>query len=366
MALVSDYAVSEKSLSNREYPEPESTSRTPFQRDRDRVIHSKAFRRLEYKTQVFVNHLGDNYRTRLTHSIEVSQIARSVARSLRLNEDLVETLALAHDLGHPPFGHAGERILHKLMLPYGGFDHNQQTLRIVTALEERYPEFSGLNLTQASILGLQKHNRLAMGQSHSLEAQVVDICDEIAYNNHDIDDGLASGLLNLEELNKIELWRESWEEVNQKFPKTTIKIKISVTIRSLINQMVIDLTEQSEKNIASFHIKSLDDVLNFHKNHASHEKIIHFSESISPKITKLKKFLGKHLYMHPKVKKMNANASQLIRNIFTFLIQHPKLLPEEYQSRTSDLGLHRNISDFIAGMTDRYAIVWSDQHISEA
>ena len=353
------YAVrQERSACSREYPENKHPLRNPFQRDRDRIVHSKAFRRLEYKTQVFVNHLGDNFRTRLTHSIEVSQIARSVARVLRLNEDLTETVALAHDLGHPPFGHAGERAIHRLMRGHGGFDHNEQTLRIVTQLEERYPEFPGLNLTQATRQGLQKHKQLPMGESHSLEAQVVDICDEIAYNNHDLDDGLDSGLLTLEDLKKVEIWRECWENTARRLTGASTKIKIRHSIRSLIDQMVTDLVEQTKKNIDRLGIKTLEDVLNIHHQDAERRKIVCFSKNFAEKSLELKRFLSQYLYKHPEVEKMNREAEKTIRRIFSSLIERQDALPEEYQRRIPDTGLYTSVCDFIAGMTDRYAINW--------
>ena len=362
MFTLAKYAIDEKSnATQRQYKESSHAFRSPFQRDRDRIVHSKAFRRLEYKTQVFVNHLGDNFRTRLTHSIEVAQISRSVARTLQVNEDLTETIALAHDLGHSPFGHAGEKVLNRLMAPYGGFNHNEQTLRIVTLLEERYPQFSGLNLTQATKLGLQKHKKLIMERSHSLEAQIVNICDAIAYNNHDLDDGLNSQLLTLDELEEVQLWSDCWKDAHDKFPKTSLKIKICYSIRSLINKMVTNLIEQTEQNILIYKIKTFEDVINFHKQYNKHSGIVGFSEEFFQSFTILKKFLNDKLYKHPEIEKMNLEAKETINRIFYSLCKNQKFLPKEYQDRIPNTGLHKTICDFIAGMTDRYAINWNSK-----
>ena len=359
MQRLARYAVSDQDFIQREFPEKEHVLRGPFQRDRDRIVHSKAFRRLEYKTQVFVNHLGDNYRTRLTLSIEVAQISRSVARSLRVNEDLTETIALAHDLGHPPFGHAGERVLNRLMRPYGGFDHNEQTLRLVTLLEERYPMFAGLNLTKATLLGLRKHTRLPEDKSHSIEAQIVDICDEIAYNNHDVDDGLDSKFLKLEQLNEIDLWKEGWEKIEKEFPSSPEKIKIRYNIRSLVDDMVLELTRQTQRNIKRYQIKDIQDVIYFHKKHKG-KNLVEFPEDYYHKIVELKKFLSQNLYRHPNVEVMNSKAEDIIIRIFNSLLKNSDVLPKEYLRRLEQQGIEKSISDFIAGMTDRYAIQWNE------
>ncbi len=351
------YAVSKGVFTEREYPIEPHPFRNDFQRDRDRIVHSRAFRRLEYKTQVFVNHLGDNYRTRLTHSIEVAQLSRTVARTLRLNEDLCETIALAHDLGHPPFGHAGEQALHQLMQDHGGFDHNEQTLRVVTLLEERYPQHPGLNLMRITLLGLRKHGALPNGLSHSLEAQIVDYCDEIAYNNHDVDDGIAAGYLSLEQLNTLELWQQHWGDVIAHFPNASEVVKIRTVIRNLTNLMVTDLIENLRNNLQKFSITSIDEVLNFGKHHPT-AALVGYSEKLKQPVVTLKKFLTKNLYNHPQVKKMNDDAQQVITNIFSKLLQKPSLLPPEYAARIDQEGLHRVIADFIAGMTDRYAWRW--------
>lgn len=360
---MSPYAIREGILTEREYPIEKHPYRNDFQRDRDRIVHSRAFRRLEYKTQVFVNHLGDNYRTRLTHSIEVAQISRTLSRSLGLNEDLTETIALAHDLGHPPFGHAGERALAKLMKNHGGFDHNDQTLRIVTLLEERYPHHPGLNLTKITLFGLQKHKELPDGLSHSLEALIVDFCDEIAYNNHDIDDGLSSGFLSLESLATVELWDWFFQKVQKSYPTVPQTILIRQTIRELINYMVTSLLQQIKDNIINFGIKNVDEVLYFEKNHPG-KKLVEYPKHIERQIYELKEFLYQNLYCNEQVQKMNQKGVEIIEEIFFILEKDPKLLPPEYLKRGEKEGMYRAIADFIAGMTDRYAERWLKEQLS--
>ncbi len=365
MQQMAGYAISEGKYSERDYPESEWKKhplRNPFQRDRERIIHSKAFRRLEYKTQVFANDVGDHFRTRLTHSIEVAQISRSVARSLKVNEDIAETIALAHDLGHPPFGHAGEKVLHLLMKEHGGFDHNKQTLRIVQILEQRYPEFDGLNLTMATLIGLQKHDRLPENQSHSIEALLVDISDGIAYNNHDLYDGLDSRLISLHELKKIELWEYHWSHTTKKYPAAREDVQIHYSIRCMMNQIVMDLVEQTQMNLKKFNINEVKDVLHFHKNHPN-EKLVEFSEELRQKLGQLKKFLFKNLYSHPKIKERNQKTKNVIECLFHFLLENKDHLPKEYIDRIPVDGVYRSICDFIAGMTDRYAISWQKKHI---
>lgn len=352
LAAQGDYFVS------RRFPEEPHALRSEFQRDRDRVVHSKYFRRLEYKTQVFVNHLGDNFRTRLTHSIEVAQIARTVARTLGLSEDLTETVALAHDLGHPPFGHAGERALHEKMRHHGGFDHNDQTLRIVTVLEERYPNFVGLNLTQGTLTSLQKHSSLVNGQGHSMEALIVDICDEIAYNNHDIDDGLESGHLQLRNLDEVAIWRENFALIRSKYPEIKEKIAIRATIRELINQMVSDLIEYSGLQIRASGVKNFDEVLRYNSG-GNTAPLIAFSPPMDERVKELKKFLFRNLYRHADVIRMNERAHLIITRIFDFVQADPKMLPPDFLPRIDDMGAERVIADFIAGMTDRYALQWN-------
>ena len=349
----------------RAFAEAPPLSRTEFQRDRDRVVHSKYFRRLEYKTQVFVNHLGDNFRTRLTHSIEVAQIARTVARALKLNEDLTETVALAHDLGHPPFGHAGERALHEKMKQYGGFDHNEQTLRIVTELEERYPDFNGLNLTHGTLMSLPKHKTQPLGigennnarQGHCLEALIVDICDEIAYNNHDIDDGLESEHLSLAMLDSVEIWRTHFAAAQKKDPQTQEKILVRTTIRRMINAMVEDLIYTTEKNLERAGIKNFATLL-VYTGDKKNPPLVCFSNVLDAQVKALKQFLFRYLYRHADVVQMNERAVITLSHIFDVIMDNPRLLPPDFYERTKDVDTPRVIADFIAGMTDRYALEW--------
>ena len=365
---ISPLAAQGSDFESRVFAEPAHALRSEFQRDRDRVVHSKYFRRLEYKTQVFVNHLGDNFRTRLTHSIEVAQIARTVARVLGLSEDLTETVALAHDMGHPPFGHAGERALHEKMKGHGGFDHNEQTLRIVTVLEERYPEFAGLNLTRGTLASLQKHATRpkdadsgdATPYGHALEALIVDTCDEIAYNNHDIDDGLESGHLQLAMLEEVELWRLHFSAVSDRHPRVKPKIRIRATIRAMINEMVSNLIENSRQLIATSGVKSFADVLAYNGN-SKNPPLIAFSPEMDARVKQLKQFLFKNLYRHADVVRMNERATQIIFRIFDFAKMDPRMLPEDYYDRIESIGSERVIADFIAGMTDRYALQWNSE-----
>lgn len=357
--IIAGYGVSQQDLIDRNIFEQPHPLRTEFQRDRDRIVHSRGFRRLEYKTQVFVNHTGDNYRTRLTHSIEVSQISRTVSRALHVNEDLTETLSLAHDLGHPPFGHAGERALNALMKDAGGFDHNCQTYRTVEKLEKRYPYFSGLNLTYATRLGLRKHENQPDGMSHTLEAQIVDICDEIAYTNHDLDDGIEIGYLNTNDLGNIPLWNIEWEKTKRDFPDAELKVQIRFTIRNLINLMVADLIEHSRKNIEHFELQSLSDVLDLHKKKGHTLSVISFSDGINREFQAIKSYLFENLYRHPQVVKMNSRAKKIIERIFEFFIENSDSLPEEHRNLLEYRKKERVIADFIAGMTDRYAEHWN-------
>lgn len=360
MCRLAPYATKSAESRGRAYREKEHPYRTAFQRDRDRIIHSSAFRRLEYKTQVFVNHEGDYYRTRLTHTLEANQIARVIAMMLRLNGDLVETITLAHDLGHTPFGHAGEDELRELMSDHGGFDHNLQSLRVVDYLEERYPDFRGLNLTYESRVGLFKHPELlkeaearGMGSfqpfnSPSLESQVVDLADEIAYDNHDIDDGLTSGLITEVELEKIALWK-----ILKTSKKMSAGIKPEVRryqiIRGLINLEVTDLIKQSRKNIRKFNIRLPKDAPVLEKF------IIAFSPELAKKREELRNFLKIKLYKHYRVVRMTDKARRFIRALFEVYLSRPEQLPPGSQRRLKQEGAHRVICDYIAGMTDRYA-----------
>lgn len=364
--MTANLAAQGEYFESRQYAEESHPLRNEFQRDRDRVVHSKYFRRLEYKTQVFVNHLGDNFRTRLTHSIEVAQIARTVARVLGLNEDLTETVALAHDMGHPPFGHAGERALHEKMRDRGGFDHNEQTLRIVTTLEERYPNFSGLNLTRGTLASLQKHSSLPkdaagnVSHGHCLEAMIVDTCDEIAYNNHDIDDGLESGHLTLQQLSAVNLWRGNFEDVARQYPAIKPKIQIRATIRQIINSMVSNLIETSRQNIAASGLQSLAEVLQYTADDTA-KPLVAFSDTMDQQVKELKQFLFRNLYRHADVVRMNERANHIISRIFDFVIKEPKMLPGDYFERIELMGVERVVADFIAGMTDRYALHWNTE-----
>ncbi len=360
------YAVSEENSLGREFAEPEPSYRNQFQRDRDRVVHSSAFRRLEYKTQVFVNHVGDMFRTRLTHSIEVAQIGRSIARALQLNEDLTEAICLAHDLGHTPFGHAGQRELNLCMKEFGGFEHNLQSLRVVDLLEEKYAEFIGLNLMYETREGILKHcsrskakdlgaigRRFLDKLQPSLEAQVADIADQIAYNNHDVDDGLRAGLLTFEQLAECELFCKELTAVTKKWPTLSKKRMTHEVIRRMINSLTSDLIINSQENINSLNPVTIEDV------RAADKPLVELSAPINAQNLQLKQFLNKNLYKHEKVEKMSTDAAQVIRYLFDcFMVSHG-LLPEEVQKNVSlekkTQGTARIIADYIAGMTDRFA-----------
>jgi dGTPase len=341
-----------------EYPAP---GRTVFQRDRDRIIHSTAFRRLEYKTQVFVNHEGDLFRTRLTHSLEVAQIGRSVARNLRLNEDLVEAISLAHDLGHTPFGHAGQDALNGCMKDHGGFEHNLQSLRVVDVLEERYGAFDGLNLCFETREGILKHcskknaarlgdvgERFLSGQRPSLEAQLANLADEIAYNNHDVDDGLRSGLITEQQLKEVSIFFRHFTLARQEYPRISGRRLIHETVRRMINTLVADLTRQSEINIAVAQPTDLSAV-------RSAPYLIGFSEEIRREQQELKQFLRENLYKHYKVVRMSAKARHTVERLFEAFKSDVRLMPPVYQQKY-DRDKYQAIADYIAGMTDRYAI----------
>ncbi len=361
MADFAAYAVSEANSRGRAIAEPRPKARSEFQRDRDRIIHSTAFRRLEYKTQVFVNHEGDLFRTRLTHSLEVAQIARTVARALDLNDDLTEAIALAHDLGHTPFGHAGQDALNACMNEYGGFEHNLQSLRTVDRLEERYGAFDGLNLMYETREGILKHcspkrarelgalgERFIEHKRPSLEAQICNIADEVAYNNHDVDDGLRSGLINLEQLEEVSLFDRHVTEVRQDFPEITGRRLISETIRRMIGALVTGLLAESNRRIAAVDVQTLNDV---HQATA----LIGFSESMAEENRMLKNFLRNNLYHHYEVLRMTNKARRVVTDLFGAFMAEPRLLPVQYQ-QMAEADKARAIADYIAGMTDRYAI----------
>ena len=356
------YAAQSETSLGRRYPEVYKDDRPAYERDRDRIIHCAAFRRLEYKTQVFVNHEGDYYRTRLTHSLEVAQIGRGIARRLKLNEDLVETLALAHDLGHTPFGHTGEDVLNRLMSPYGGFEHNRQSLRVVENLEERYPDFNGLNLSWEAREGIIKHSSdydLPDGSGYeeyrpdlrpTLEAQIIDLADEIAYNNHDIDDGLKARYLKPEALMKVDLWADIYARVKEKYPSLPEDRQILQTISHLIGHLIMDLVDQTRKNISEAGITTQEAV----RTHSAN--LVMFSSETAARNRELKRFLYKNLYRHYKVERMRIKAERFLTMLFENYLQNPTLLPSSYQEKYERYGRERVVCDYIAGMTDRYAL----------
>ncbi|WP_230970792.1 deoxyguanosinetriphosphate triphosphohydrolase [Nitrogeniibacter aestuarii] len=361
MSGVAEYAVDEARSRGRKHREASPSARSEFQRDRDRIVHSTAFRRLEYKTQVFVNHEGDLFRTRLTHSIEVAQITRSLARALRLNEDLAEAIALAHDLGHTPFGHAGQTALNDCMRPYGGFEHNLQSLRTVELLEEHYAQFDGLNLMYETREGILKHcsranaqqlgelgERFLKGEQPCLEAQLANLADEIAYNNHDVDDGLRSGLITLDQLESVDVFAVQRREVETTYPDLAGRRLIHETIRRMINLMALDLIAQTNANIHEHQVETLDDV------HRA-PRLVAYSAPLLPKLKELKSFLRENLYHHYQVLRMTDKAKRIIADLFGAFMADPRLLPPQYQLRAED-DTPRAIADYIAGMTDRYAM----------
>jgi len=351
--------LSSKSL-GRQYPEAPCSYRPCFYRDLGRIVHSTAFRLLEYKTQVFVNHEGDYYRTRLTHSLEVSQMSAGVARALRLNEDLAKTIALAHDLGHAPFGHPGEEALDKLMADEGGFEHNVQGYRVVTMIEERYPNFLGLNLCYEVLEGIIKHDTTYdkpkkidgfkdVGNP-TLEAQIVNATDEIAFMNHDLDDGLHWGMLSMDSLKEVPLWADTFYEVSGTMKDAPDRIKRHQTITGLIGKLIGDLVSESKKRIEKACFKNLQDVRDRGAG------TISFSEGIRSKTREVKDFLFKNMYHHEKIVKQAQNAGQIITDLFNHYLDDPKKLPEKYYNRYVKDGSRRHICDYIAGMTDRFAI----------
>lgn len=361
LKLLAPYAQTSKQTCGREHEEEECSLRPCFQRDLDRIVHSTAFRRLEYKTQVFINHEGDYYRTRLTHSIEVGQISRGIARVLRLNEDLAQAIALAHDLGHTPFGHAGEAAMNVLMEDVGGFEHNEQSYRVVTELEHRYPNFKGLNLSYEVLEGILKHittfdNPKNLGNFRdtgypTLEAQIVNLADEIAYMNHDLDDGLQHGILTPAKLKNVALWQEPYEEVCLKYPNTPKKVKRFRTISRLINRLIDDIQRETTANIEKKGIHSLADV---RKNG---KKAVYWSDKIKKKTGELKKFLYENMYCHWRVERMAMKARRTVQDLFEAYLARPAILPPEFYTRIRKGGnVKRHICDYIAGMTDRYAL----------
>jgi dGTPase len=369
MQKLAPYSAHPEDSRGRQYAEDSPSYRSDFQRDRDRIIHSAAFRRLEYKTQVFVNHEGDLFRTRLTHSIEVAQIARSIARELNLNEDLTEAISLAHDLGHTPFGHSGQDALNACMKNYGGFEHNLQSLRVVDVLEQRYAEFPGINLTFESREGILKHcsrknaeqlgdvgRRFLEGQQPGLEAQLANLADSIAYNNHDVDDGLRCHLLRVEQLRETRLFAMQCEMVTRLYPQLDGRRLINETVRRMINHLVVDLIDTSRTRLKDSGVRTIDDVRNYP------EPILSQSDEVKTDSLELKQFLRRNLYMHYRVLRMTKKAERVIRQLFVAFMDDYRILPEQYHDLSaqmadkSETDLARVIADYIAGMTDRYAI----------
>jgi dGTPase len=365
------YAQHEAASRGRRVPEPPPRHRTEYQRDRDRIVHSTAFRRLVYKTQVFVNHEGDLYRTRLTHSLEVAQIARSVARALNLNEPLVEAICLAHDLGHTPFGHAGQDALNDCMREFGGFEHNLQSLRVVDELEERYAEFTGLNLTFETREGILKHcsaanarklgdlgeRFLARGQP-GLEAQLANLADEIAYNNHDVDDGIRAGLISIDELRQVGIFRRQYELVTERYPGLGGRRLVHEVVRRMIDYVVNDLVDASNASIAAAAPADVEAV------RARAEPLLTFSEQVRAEHLELKRHLRQHLYRHFRVLRMTTKARRVVKGLFEAMIEDVDLMPTEHQesaqrmeAETGRPGRARAVADYIAGMTDRFAIL---------
>jgi dGTPase len=376
-ADLAPYASRAETTRGRQFPEAESPTRTPFMRDRDRIIHSGAFRRMKHKTQVFVYHEGDYYRTRLTHSLEVAQIARSIARVLHLDDDLAEALALAHDLGHTPFGHAGEDALSAAMEPYGGFDHNAHALRLVTKLEQRYAEFDGLNLTWETLEGIVKHNGPLIGQQSkreplpqaiaqfnaafdlkldsfaSAEAQVAALADDIAYNNHDVDDGLRAGLFTIEEVVSLPLVGGIFSQVMTRYPNLDRSRLVHESVRRMISVMIDDAIGETQRRIIELKLQSADDV------RACGQQVVAFGDAMSANDRALKSFLFKNMYRHSKVVAMMAKAKRVVTDLFALFLREPDVMPPQW----SDLcdgpgtaGTARVVSDYIAGMTDRFAL----------
>ncbi len=345
----------------RDHPEPPPTWRTHYQRDRDRIIHSRAFRRLEYKTQVFLNGTGDHLRTRLTHTMEVAAIARNLARALRVNEDLAEAIALAHDLGHPPFGHTGEAVLDRLMRGHGGFEHNDHSLRLVEQIEQKYPGFPGLNLTWEVREGLAKHRTgfdRPGGQpgfpaaSPSLEAQIANLADEIAYYSHDLDDGLDAGLLSEAALEReVALWRQAAAHVRRQHGRLPDECRRSYTVRCLIDAQVHDVVEHSTRAITRAGVHSADDVRRLRR------PLVAYSPERRRLNQALRRYLYRHLYLNPVVHEPNARAADMLRTLFRHYLEHPEHLGEQSRKRIGTDGLHRVVCDYLAGMTDRYVLL---------
>lgn len=369
------YACRPDQSRGRIHKEPDSRYRTAFQRDRDRIIHSSAFRRLKYKTQVFVYHEGDHYRTRLTHTLEVSQIARTLARALMVNEDLAEAVALAHDLGHTPFAHIGEEYLARCMQPYGGFDHNDQSLRVLTTLERKYPKWNGLNLTWETLEGVVKHNGPITGNLHvavrelqgkvdlelnshsSIEAQVAALSDDIAYNNHDVEDGLRAHLFTLEELKGLPLLREAMERVRKEHGQLSEHYMVHEMVREMIGAMVQDVLEETQLRLNKLNPQNSDDI------RGAGYQVVAFSDAMKKKVDELRDFLFERMYRHFTMNRLWLKVDRIVTDLFTAFTKNYRLMPDNWQKRVEEAGglkdekvLARIVADYIAGMTDRYAI----------
>ena len=369
MQKLAPYSAHSKHSKGRQYAEGSPSYRSEFQRDRDRIIHSAAFRRLEYKTQVFVNHEGDLFRTRLTHSIEVAQIARSIARELDFNEDLTEAISLAHDLGHTPFGHSGQDALNACMKDYGGFEHNLQSLRVVDQLEQKYAEFPGINLTYETREGILKHcskknaielgeigQRFIEGRQPGLEAQLANLADSIAYNNHDVDDGLRCSLITVEQLRETRLFAMQCETVSKLYPQLEGRRMINETVRRMINHLVVDLIENSRARLLDSGVRDIEQVRDYA------EPLLMHSDDVARDSLELKQFLRRNLYEHYRVLRMSKKAARVIREMFQAFMDDYRILPTQYHALSSEMAgdsesaLARVIADYIAGMTDRFAI----------
>jgi dGTPase len=370
-AALAPYAAHDATSRGRRHAEPDPEYRGQFQRDRDRIIHSNAFRRLVYKTQVFVNHEGDLYRTRITHSLEVSQIARTIARALGLHETLTEAICLAHDLGHTPFGHAGQDALNECMREYGGFEHNLQSLRVVDELEERYAEFAGLNLTFETREGILKHcslpnarllgdvgERFIRREQPSLEAQLANLADEIAYNNHDVDDGLRAGLIQVDEVAQVALFAREYDSVTSCYPQATARRKVHETIRRMIDRIVQDVIRTTTASLEAAAPRSIDDV----RRHGS--RLVLMSDDVRREHLELKQFLRDRVYRHYRVLRMTNKARRVLHELFDVLMKDTALLPDEHrdaaqraEARDGAPGRARVVADYVAGMTDRYALL---------
>jgi len=352
------FALFSRHSRGRLHHEPEPRYRTAFQRDRDRIVHAAAFRRLEYKTQVFVNDAGDYYRTRLTHTLEVAQIGRTLARALGANEDLVEAICLAHDLGHPPFGHAGEDVLNELMSDQGGFNHNHQSYRVVTKLEQRYPKWNGLNLTFETLEGIAKHEtaydrsafrEISQETGPGLEAQIANVADELAYNAHDLDDGLQSGLIHVEQLAELGLWRRVVERINWAGGALDDVSRHNI-IRELVGQLVDDVLYESERQIAALGPRDSMDI----QRHP--QPLVRHSAEQDALNTELKDFLFHNMYRHFRIVRMQTRAEHFIQALFASYIGEPRQLPDDYRAKLADEATHRVVADYIASLTDRSAL----------